>query len=432
MSIGDIIKSTIVRRLVLVALAFLLGYFGIGHAQARTPGSVPACTVKATTTCHTKDEAIAVAQLPATATYQCVGSAGHTDAWGGALWNAEYVSNTVFNENSATDAYILATYRDRAPNNATVGCTALHVYWKPKVCDPVAPELGGGYMKYSGSEPGYQTCVDGCTFNPSSMTFKTGTVDGISYVSLIGWIPSGASCTVGPNDGYVPPQDTDHDGKSDGNDNSPNNPGVGNGGGEDESPKGPGSGPGGGQGNGPGEGSGNGNTSGGGGSCGSPPSSSGDAILGQIAYQAWATRCAIEGAKDGDGNLKTSGSGTGTGTGTGGTGTDPNTAILTAIKEAVTNIKEFVTGISGEAGGLDDSQGEDDHESDHIWAEDQDPPDLDSSGLGFGRSCPQIPNITVGGFTGAVDGGQLCSMMQAIGALMLLIAYFHAATIIGR
>lgn len=40
-------------------------------------------------------------------------------------------------------------------------------------------------------------------------------------------------------------------------------------------------------------GDGDGNSSGGGGDCASPPVSSGDALLAQIAHQAWATRCAI-------------------------------------------------------------------------------------------------------------------------------------------
>ena len=280
-------------------------------------------------------------------------------------------------------------------------------------------------MSYTGSEPGYQTCWDGCEYNPSSMTYQTGTVDGIKYVSLSGWIPSGASCTVGPNDGYVPPADSDGDGISDGNDPAPNNPGESGNTGEN---------PPSGESNDSGDGSGNGNQSSGGGSCAAPPSSSGDGILAQIAYQTWATRCAIERSKDANGNLKTTGGQNGTGQTPGGGSTDmtETNALLSAIKGFVKRASDFIDGITGEVGGLDTDKGQGEDDLATVWSDTPEEEELDAGGLGWGRACPQLPSISVGGYSGQVDDGSLCTVMQAVGALILLLAYFQAGLIIGR
>ena len=160
-----------------------------------------------------------------------------------------------------------------------------------------------------------EICSAGCKFAGKGGLCVGMTVDGQQNWYCSAWEPTGAECSAGEGDTPPAPTDGDGDGSSDGNDTSPNNPGQG-GGGKDGKPQEDGGGKG--DGNGSGEGSGNGNTSGGGGNCASPPSSSGDAILAQIAYQTWATRCSIEGAKDGNGNLKTTqGSGTGGGDGDG-------------------------------------------------------------------------------------------------------------------
>lgn len=177
-------------------------------------------------------------------------------------------------------------------------------------CDFNAPALTGGYTPSTGnlgfpaSDPNgcpIQVCQDGCAYNDpgtASLTFVV--VDGVAHCSVSGWRPAGQTCTASGAVGSVgsPPTDSDADGTSDGFDPSPNNPGSGGGGGEGGASQ-----PEDGQCGGhnqpecgtPGSGSGNGNTSGGGGNCSTPPSSSGDAILAQIAYQTWATRCAIEG-----------------------------------------------------------------------------------------------------------------------------------------
>lgn len=154
-------------------------------------------------------------------------------------------------------------------------------------------------------------CSGGCKFSGASSFCLAVGIDNVKNWYCDSWKSTGEKCAAGSSDTPPSPNDSDGDGSSDGNDSSPNNPGSGN-------PNQPQDGGGKGNGNGSGEGSGNGNTSGGGGSCSSPPASTGDAILAQIAYQTWATRCAIEGAKDGNGNLKTSnGSASGGGEGEG-------------------------------------------------------------------------------------------------------------------
>lgn len=122
------------------------------------------------------------------------------------------------------------------------------------------------------------------------------TIDGQAVTTCSeGWRSNGQYCSVAESPAPAP-NDADGDGSSDENDLSPNNPGEsGDGSGQDGStacggPGQPACAP-----DGSNEGSGRGNTSGGGGNCQTPPRSSGDAILAQIAFQTWATRCAIEG-----------------------------------------------------------------------------------------------------------------------------------------
>ena len=294
-----------------------------------------------------------------------------------------------------------------------------------KACSPNDPPLSGGFMSFTGSEPGYQTCHDGCEYNPDSMSYKFGVVDGIKFVSVAGWIPSGASCTVGPNDGYVPPADTDNDGISDSKDASPQNPGNSNAADDASNPKGDTKED--------GHGSGNGNKSGGGGNCGNPPSSSSDEILAQIAYQTWATRCAIESTKDSSGTVKTTGGNNG---GTvpipGGVDMTETNSLLSAIKTYIKKVHDFIDSVTGEVSGLDTDKGEGASDLDHVWGSSSDEHDLDSSGFGWARSCPVLPSISIGGYSGQVDDGTLCTVMQAVGALVLLLAYFQAGLIIGR
>jgi hypothetical protein len=144
-----------------------------------------------------------------------------------------------------------------------------------------------------------KTCQNGCEYlHNGDPVVRYFVIDQIAHCRVGGWEPTGRQCTASPETPTPaePPTDSDGDGTSDGNDGNPNNPGSnGSNQGQDESRAC------GGEGqpecaeDGSNAGSGNGNTSGGGGNCQTPPTSTGDAILAQIAFQTWATRCALEG-----------------------------------------------------------------------------------------------------------------------------------------
>lgn len=118
-------------------------------------------------------------------------------------------------------------------------------------------------------------------------------------------------------------------------------------------------------------------------------------------------------------------------TGGSGAGTDmgPTNALLTAIKTAVEKTREFFDGITGEASGLDQDQGETEDPAGAV-TEETGSLDLDASGFGMaGGSCP-APPMYMGVSLDA--GGYLCMFAQLIGALVLAAAYVQAAYIIGR
>ena len=104
--------------------------------------------------------------------------------------------------------------------------------------------------------------------------------------------------------------------------------------------------------------------------------------------------------------------------------------MLGKIKASIDKIGDWLDGIGGEASGLDDSPG-DDLDQDSAWIEVEDPDDLDSSGYGWGRSCPAPPSISVPG-GGQLDFGLLCNAASLFGALILAAGYVQAAFIVGR
>jgi len=169
------------------------------------------------------------------------------------------------------------------------------------------PPLTGGW-----AVTGAEVCSGGCAYAPvpgGIFAFKK--IDGISYWGTSGWAPTGGTCGVPTV--ADPPPDRDGDGVSDGLDGAPDNPG--DTGGKDppeDPPDGDGDGKpdcgGSGQAQCPDKTDPNNHQSSGGGNCSSPPVSSGDEILAQIAYQTWATRCAVTG----DANAN-NGSGSGSG-----------------------------------------------------------------------------------------------------------------------
>lgn len=157
-------------------------------------------------------------------------------------------------------------------------------------------------------------CDGECSYLPPAGTTQViqSTIDGVTWTNVGGFQPTGQTCSTTDTGGSGPPPDSDGDGHSDANDAFPNNGGEwsdsdGDGIGDnsdfapnDASNGGDGSGPpppdddGDGQPDWPGPGNESDNVSTGGGNCSNPPQSSGDGILAQIAYQTWATRCAVE------------------------------------------------------------------------------------------------------------------------------------------
>lgn len=322
-----LLRSALARRLAYVLVAAALAWFGIGRAHAQAPNQW--CTDSGIygngddvhAICSTREQAYAEAQRAIDAHWYNDGAqpVKPTPACYDRLDN--YMPGcgasvrTMFGFKSVSRYYVQGCPPEMPWDEATHTCK------KPKDCS-TEPDLGAGQYLAADS----QICSGGCQFSGAGELCVGMTIDAQQAWYCSAWKPTGQTCSAGEGDTPQAPADGDGDGSSDGNDTSPNNPGQG-GGGKDGKPHEDGGGKG--DGNGSGEGSGNGNTSGGGGDCASPPSSSGDAILAQIAYQTWATRCSIEGAKDGSGNLKTTQGGSGTGSDAGdgsGDGTDFGTS----------------------------------------------------------------------------------------------------------
>lgn len=285
---------------------------------------------------------------------------------------------------------------------------------------PPLPPASGSIVG-TGTSPatcGTDVCVNGCVYSQTGLSPESDQVwsvlDGHAYCKVDGYPATGATCTTGPTTPTpeTPPTDTDGDGTSDGNDGAPENPGEG------VPPTDPGQPP---TCGGPGQpeckssgGDKEKNMSSGGGDCRTPPSSSGDAILGQIAYQTWATRCAIaNGAGDGSVN---GGKGDGTGTGDG-FGPDDK-ANLQAIKDALTDQTQFDPGPDGNPG---DS-----------YHQGEEPPDPDDNGYGWSRTCPQSPTFEVFGTVYTIDIAPACDWIALGGLIAVALTALGCIRILGQ
>lgn len=394
MNLRRIFANAIARRAAYVLVAAALAWCGLGDARAQTYQ----CSAVQDNTCNREQaytEAVArrneLMAIYTTAEFRIVDGMAQSNPvaryqvqyrWGSGSW-------------TNPESPILFYWTTECPSG----------YWWDdvnKTCgQPCAdkPPIPAGAAHAPGDTQAF--CQDGCAYSCSGMSMLV-TIDGQLLTVCAGqWQTSGgATCSAGEPPPLTPVVDTDGDGISDENDLSPNNPGEsGDGSGQDVSRAcgGPGQPeclP-----DGSNEGSGRGNTSGGGGDCNTPPRSSGDAILAQIAFQTWATRCAVLGTAN-------QGSGTGTGTGDGESALDQ---------------------LRAEAAGLDTSLGEGDAEA--AWIEGPSSLDLDTGGLGIGGTCPAPP--TVNGVSIDPDGN-LCMLVQIIGTLVLVGAFAHAGYIIGR
>ena len=291
-------------------------------------------------------------------------------------------------------------------------------------CNATDAPLGSTWVPDSAYPPNspdlhVDVCSGGCQYlNPDeSNHYNQITGDGQHWTDTTGWVPVGQTCSVaGGNQGSTPPADTDGDGVSDGQDGAPNNPGS-TGANPPPTPPPAGTCGGVGQPKCPDATDPSNHQSTGGGDCNTPPQSSGDPILGQIAFQTWATRCALTGKAN-------TGGSTGGGTVVGGTDMTATNGKLDGIKEGIDKLGntdgmttldhsgEDGTGTVAEVDGGLGSNG------------------FDQSGFGFSRSCPAPPTVEVFGTTLTLAGPALCDWMIAGSYFVLLLAGIGCARII--
>lgn len=198
---------------------------------------------------------------------------------------------------------------------------------------------------------------------------------------------------------------------------------------------GPGTGDGSGTGGGPGTGEGEDNSAGGGGNCESPPVTAGDAILGMIAMQTWATRCAVESGN----TVKFTGDIADCNQPFSVEGTSANAVKLRAMREqicgpnSVSNEGHSFSSEASQAAEYGDGDGPPDDEPDDPFAGSKVERDgnwfldkLDASGFLGGGSCPADQTISVGSGMITLSFGPICTMLSAISGLVLALAYLIA------
>ena len=318
-------------------------------------------------------------------------------------------------------------------------------------CSVLDPPLSGGYMVLTGPDAWEQglTCKNGCKYVDNDDIATHWIIDGKTYVSVDGWIATGEPCTAGepePEFEDTKPSDRDGDGVSDENDDFPTDPteqedsdGDGVGDNRDPTPNGDpppeqkpcdpnvadcdGDGNAGeGDGSGPGAGEG---MAGGGGTCDAPPVCSGDPILCNVLYQQWQTRCAVAGLD----KVSTSGAINDCSRPFVVSGNGANAQKLRALRKVACPHE-------GERGpDPSDYLGEDDSSlKDGLFDEGDGTPGedgLDDSGMGWSRSCPQMPSVSVFGYSLMFDTSVFCDWMKLGGAFVLIIAGIVCLRIIG-
>lgn len=224
------------------------------------------------------------------------------------------------------------------------------------------------------------------------------------------WKPSGPSTSV-----------TNNNSGTTYNTQNYNNQGTPNG---NQPTPGDGSGPGAGGSNGNGEqGEGNGNSASGGGNCQTPPATSGDPILGMIATQTWATRCAAEKGNSakvtGDiGNCDAAFS------------VEGDSVQANQLRAQRAQLCAGRPG-EGQGSGSNPHEGAEDVDGPGKWSWKFDKDLIDTSGFG-GGSCPQLGTIDFGRFgTVSLDGTTWwCSLISAIRTVMLLLGMFIAFRVV--
>lgn len=322
-------------------------------------------------------------------------------------------------ENGQPDGYLQFQYTMPVCASPEVYSTVTHACHMP--CDQ-APDTS--FLGWN-LQPFDEVCHNGC-----------------QYAELIGGGQSsvGTECTAdaqpvcgsgatllsvsGAPSGVCRPTDTDEDGIPDVSDDFPNDPGedtdsdgdgIGDNGdhkpddptnGKDEDEEGGDEGD---------------NVSTGGGNCTTRPDSSGDAILAQIAYQTWATRCAIERSQASDGSINVKGAGGSIAIAGGGTGTDLSMGDSTP--EALGDPAN-----GGAHPGVD-TVFEDSDLNATIAA------GPSETGIGsLSRTCPLLvlPNLEMSFGTVTMPWTDMCGWLDMLAGLIVLAGTIQWAFILGR
>lgn len=173
----------------------------------------------------------------------------------------------------------------------------------------------------------------------------------------------------------------------------------------------------------------------GGGDCESPPITSGDPIMGMVATQTWATRCAVEAGNaakvTGDiANCKQPFTVE---------GTNANAVKLRAMREqicgpdSVANAGDVFDAQSTDAANAGDGDEPTDEEPDDPFADSKVERDgnwlldkLDATGFLGAGTCPADRAIAVGAGSIQLSLGPICTMLSAISGLVLALAYLIA------
>lgn len=226
------------------------------------------------------------------------------------------------------------------------------------------------------------------------------------------WQPSGSTTNITNNNTGSTTNTTTYTNQGTPNGNQPT-PGDGSGAGQGGS-NGNGSG---------GQGEGSGNTGSGGGDCSSPPVTGGDPVLGIIATQTWATRCAAEKAN-----------------GAKVTGDIGDCAAAFSVEgdsvqanQLRAQRAQLCAGKPGEGQGSsgDVHQGAEDADGPGNWTWKFDDDLIDKTGFG-GGSCPQLGTVDFGRFGAVSLDGQTwwCPLVAAMRAVMLLLGMFISFRIV--
>lgn len=178
--------------------------------------------------------------------------------------------------------------------------------------------------------------------------------------------------------------------------------------------------PGGGGGGGQGDDDEDGNSASGGGDCDTPPVVEGDAALGMIALQTWESRCALEKISEGS---EVSGDVGDCNSPFTVEGNDANAQRLRAMRAQICPGGESAANGDGDAIDWSGIDGPDSAEGLGLIVEEEIGEDgLDTTGLGFSRSCPVMPQVQFFGTAIQFDNSVMCEWLELGGQILLVLA----------